>query len=126
MCHKLYKGLHKHRWMKKCIWSIDFSVVPTDDERELVIAFHGAWPDLLKRVFDRLQGALFSSYSVVCQYMADMVNGKCTNSLVVTIANPDLHCAGVNDFCTLIEYLLQKTIPCQVTRCKTYEAFVNS
>lgn len=124
MCHKLYKGLNKNKWLRNCVWRIAYSVVPTDDG-SVQIAFHGAWPDLLQRVFARLQGCLFTSFDIVRENIADMVNGKCNNSLVVTIANPDLHRAGVSDICLLIESLLHKTVRCQVVHSKSYDAFLN-
>ena len=106
------------------MWRIAFAVVPNDDGR-LVMAFHGAWPSLLHRVFKLLKGALFTDYSLALCQTEEMINGKCTSGIFVSISNPDTHRASIPEWCTLITSLLRRYCRCQVLYCSSYEQFLN-
>ena len=120
------RSKQRRGWLRHCTFRIAFAVEPTEAQRQVVLVFHGAWEGLLHKVFGRLQGAMFSGYTIVRQQMSDMVNGKCCEQLRVTISNPDLLLCSLSSWPRLIALLLKKITACEVTYCQTYEAFLNT
>ena len=120
------RSKQRRGWLRHCTFRIAFAVEPSEVQRQVVLVFHGAWEGLLHRVFGKLQGAMFSGYTIVRQQMSDMVNGKSVEQLRVTISNPNLLLISIRSWPRLITLALNKITPCEVTYCQTYEAFLNT
>lgn len=118
--------MDSYRWQTwaNVVWNIGFCMYQ-DDEGRTVFAFHGAWRELLRRVFDRLGTVLYRSYSVSLQAMPYLSNRLCPYHLCVTIDGADFSHVPAYEWPMLVSHALRSTVRCRVTTFQRLDNFLN-
>ena len=90
------------------------------------IEMHGAVKAMVRRVVDPFRGTLYKDYSLEWEEMGDRLNGRCYDSLVLTIDEPDLHRLGVSEWVPLIKDRMERLFLCRVKVFTDYNQWLNA
>ena len=96
------------------------------ESQRFTIEMHGAAESMVRRVIDPLRNTLYKDYSLEWEEMGDRLNGRCYDSLVLTIDEPDLHRLGVGEWVPLIKNRMERLFLCRVKVFTDYDQWLNA
>ena len=99
--------------------------VECNHERPLTFVWHGSALKMIHYVFGMFRGTLFQDYNCTEEIAPQILNGKCWQTYVVDIKEPDEHRLSVSEWPQIITHMLEKRFRCKVTFYKNYNKFLN-
>ena len=92
----------------------------------MTVEMHGAVKVMVRRVVDPFCGTFCKDYTLQWEEMGDRLNGRCYDSLVLTINEPDLHRLGVGEWVPLIKDRMERLFLCRVKVFTDYNQWLNA
>lgn len=128
--HPTHGGDYGHKkWPRPTVWQVSFAMQPREvecnHERPLTFVWHGSALKMIHYVFGIFRGTLFQDYSCKEEIAPQILNGKCWQTYIIEIKEPDEHRLSISEWPQIITHMLEKRFRCKVTYYKNYNKFLN-